>query len=395
MTNYCIACNYPITYPLFHLEDQPLAALHLPKDANAARNVTRYPLEFHTCVNCGHIFNIAFDYKKVPYENNSNLMYNSGSGWMEYMDTLVARLTKVYEGTWVEIGCGDGNFLERVQKSQPAARIVGFEPGVEAHNAAKKGVEAIEDYFVPERDLPKYRPDVLICRHVIEHLQQPKDFVTELVYWCNQYGIFPVLVAEVPCIDKAITSGRINDYLYEHVSNFTAFSFGNMFECAEYEVLKLERGYAGEVVVAEVKPKQLPRLAEIRKSTEQYRQRIDAQFQNTAKVLSEWKKQKKKVAFWGGTGKSASFLNNFNVMAEDFPIVVDSDYHKVGRFVPRTAQEIRSPEYINEHKVDIIVITTQWRAKDIYAEIKQRNIPFETVVVLLNGNLVTYGGEMI
>ena len=393
---HCIACRYPVTYPLFHPEDQPLAALHLPKSASSARDVARYPMDFRSCANCGHIFNIAFDYAKVPYENNSNLMYNTGSGWMDYMDGLARRLTAAYgAGTWLEIGCGDGNFLERVKKLEPKARIVGFEPGVEARNAAKKGVEAIEDYFVPERDMVKYKPDFLICRHVIEHLQNPCDFVAQLAYWCNIHRIFPVLIAEVPCIDKAIAGARVNDYLYEHVSNFTLFSFGHMFEVAGFEVLKLERGYADEVVVAEVKALELPRLQEIKTTTENYRQRIDAQFANIAKVLAGWKAAKKKVAFWGGTGKSASFLNNFNIMAEEFPLVVDSDYNKVGRHVPRTAQEIRPPEYLNENPVEIIVITTQWRAKDIYTEITRRNIPFSQVYVLLNQQLVPYGGEAI
>lgn len=392
---HCIACGYSITYPLFHPENQPLAALHLPKDAKAAREVKRYPMNFHSCANCGHIFNIDFDYAQVPYENNSNLMYNTGSGWMDYMDALVARLTQTYQGTWLEIGCGDGNFLQRVKKNQPSARIIGFEPGIEAQNAAKKGVEAVQDYFVPERDLPKYKPDVLICRHVIEHLDAPKDFIATLGYWCNMHKLYPVLVAEVPCIDKAITNARINDYLYEHVSNFTTFSFGNMFEMAGFDLLKLERGYADEVVLAEVKAKPAARIGEIKASTDRYRGHIDTQAKNVATSLAEWKASKQKVAFWGGTGKSASFLNNFNVLAEEFPIVVDSDYNKVGRFVPRTAQEIRAPEYLNENTTDIIVITTQWRAKDIYAEITRRKIPFKTVYVLVDGKFIAYKGEVI
>jgi hypothetical protein len=392
----CIACNYPISYPLFNPEDQPLAALYLPKTAEAARDIGSYPMNFYTCANCGHIFNIEFDYSKVPYENNSNLMYNAGSGWMDYMDALAERLCKTYgAGTWLEIGCGDGNFLGRIKKIQPDSRTVGFEPGVEARNSALKGVEAIEDYFIPERDLPKYRPDFIICRHVIEHLQIPKDFVAELAYWCDRYGIFPTLIAEVPCIDKAISHARINDYLYEHVSNFTVFSFGNMFKEAGFEILRLEQEYADEVVLAEVRPKQIKRLTEIRESTERYRERIDAQFTNISTTLGEWKKQKKRVAFWGGTGKSASFLNNFNILVEDFPVVIDSDYNKVGRYVPRTAQEIRPPEYIEQNYMEIIVITTQWRAKDIYAEIQRRNIAFGEVYVLLNGKLVPYQGQSI
>jgi len=47
------------------------------------------------------------------------------------------------------------------------------------------------------------------------------------------------------------------------------------------------------------------------------------------------------VAIWGGTGKSAAFMNRYAVDAARFPIVVDSDPAKVGTFVPGTGQEIR------------------------------------------------------
>jgi hypothetical protein len=45
--------------------------------------------------------------------------------------------------------------------------------------------------------------------------------------------------------------------------------------------------------------------------------------------------------------------------------------------------------------VDIIVITTQWRAKDIYLEITEKQIPFEKILVLSNQQLQVYtGGDL-
>lgn len=94
--------------------------------------------------------------------------------------------------------------------------------------------------------------------------------------------------------------------------------------------------------------------------------------------------------FWGGTGKSAAFLNSYGIDADRFPIVVDSDPNKIGYFVPGTGQEIRSPEYLLTKPLDSIVITTQWRARDIVAEIKGRNITYKKIYVVCDGRLINY-----
>ena len=73
-----------------------------------------------------------------------------------------------------------GTFLKALGDQIGNARLIGFEPGVETANAEKLGLEVYQDYFVAERDLPRFTPDVLICRHVLEHLEAPRDFVAEI-----------------------------------------------------------------------------------------------------------------------------------------------------------------------------------------------------------------------
>ncbi len=43
------------------------AGLGAPRGAKEARRMRRLPLRFVTCVDCGHVFNAAFDYAHVPY----------------------------------------------------------------------------------------------------------------------------------------------------------------------------------------------------------------------------------------------------------------------------------------------------------------------------------------
>ncbi len=398
MQRSCIACGYPITYPIYHPEDQPLAALHLPKSRQEALDVLTYPMNFRACAACGHIFNIEFDYHRVPYEENSNLMYNRAAIWRRYMNELIDELVKTYDArnkTFIDIGCGDGGFLKLLIDRGLGNRCIGFEPGIEADNALKNGLEVYKDYFIPQKTLKRIPADFLVCRHVIEHLQQPREFVAEIAYWCNRYGVYPVFLAEVPRIDKAVEEARVNDYLYEHVSNFTELSFRALFETTGFEILDLRAVYDDEVVVAFVRPIPDKRMGEILDVSRRYVERIRNQKASVQASLEEILDRGERVAFWGGTGKGASFLNGFDIHADRFPIVVDSDDQKVGRFVPRTAQEIRSPDYLIEHPVDVIVITTQWRAKDIALEIRRREIPCHRILVLRDQRLqpVTEGLE--
>jgi hypothetical protein len=93
------------------------------------------------------------------------------------------------------------------------------------------------------------------------------------------------------------------------------------------------------------------------------------------------------IAFFGGTGKGAAFLNAYHLKDDR---VVDSDMHKVGRFVPGTGQEIEHSDALLENPVDIIVITTRWRAADIYAEIQEKGIKYRNLLTLNGPALQEY-----
>jgi hypothetical protein len=98
----------------------------------------------------------------------------------------------------------------------------------------------------------------------------------------------------------------------------------------------------------------------------------------------------KTIAFWGGTGKSAAFLNTYRL---DGDRVVDSDIFKVGRHVPGMGQEIEDSDALLDEPVDVIVITTRWRAADIYSEIKEKGILYDELLILEGSDLCEYTKE--
>ena len=396
MQQTCLACGGHIHYPLYNPPQQPMGMINLPRTVRDAHGVPRYPLNFRVCAMCSHVFNIDFDYSAIPYSDNTNLMYNRGATWHRHMERMVDVLVDTYGAagkTVVDIGCGDGMFLGLLSDRGIGCRCIGFEPGMEAINAERSGLTVYRDYFDPQRELKRIRPDILLCRHVIEHLEAPRQFLTDILYWCGQYELKPVFMAEVPRIDKALLQGRRTDFLYEHVSHFTERSFRTLWENCGFEVLDLLSCYEDEVAVAVSRPKELATLREIAAMAGGFRRRIETQDVQVRSQLESLLAERRSVAFWGAASKGAAFLNAFDVTAGRFPVVVDSDHHKIGGYVPGTGQEIRSPDYLREHPVDVIVITTRWRAKDIAEEIGRRKIPCGAIWVLEGEWLKPYAGE--
>ncbi len=97
-----------------------------------------------------------------------------------------------------------------------------------------------------------------------------------------------------------------------------------------------------------------------------------------------------RVAIWGGTGKAAAFIHQFGADAARFPLVVDSDPDKAGTFVPGTGQEIVFRDVLRTSPVDVVIIPTQWRAKDIVAEMEREGIRPLKVLIEHGGQLVDF-----
>jgi hypothetical protein len=96
---------------------------------------------------------------------------------------------------------------------------------------------------------------------------------------------------------------------------------------------------------------------------------------------------------WGGTGKSAAFMQRFGMDAKRFPIVVDDDINKVDTYVPGTGQRIHFRDWLLENPVDVIIIPPQWRAADITAAMASAGITAHTVLIEHRLRLVDFNNE--
>lgn len=389
----CPACAHQIVVPFFDGGKQPLATIAWPASQAEAESMPHLRLDFVRCVGCGHVFNQAFDYADVPYGDKPNRMFNRGGIWNDHLaatrDLVLAALPE--NPTVVEIGCGEGHFL-RGLAAQKKGRYLGFDPNA-AIDDGDGLIEARSELFIPATHLAALRPDLIVMRHVLEHFKNPLAFLQEINLHCQLSGTSTLFFAETPCIDRVFSTGRLADFYYEHHSHFTQHSFRNMLESAGCNVRTLATGYDQEVVYALAEFPAGESLASCARGTEAFCLAARNSIREIGNQLAEISASGKSVAIWGGTGKGAAFIHHFGADRERFPLVVDSDPDKVGTFVPGTGQLIQFRDVLRAAPVDIVIIPTQWRARDILAEMQHEGIAPNTVLIEHQGKLVDFFNE--
>lgn len=385
----CPVCGGTVAAPFFDGGEQPLATLGWPAYAADAQAMPRHPQDFVQCPRCTHVWNHAFSYDAIPYENNPNRMFNRGGIWKGHLATTRDRLLQHLPATptVVEIGCGEGHFVRGLADACAGGRFVGFDPNASAETGL--GVEFYPRLFEPLRDLSDYQPDAVVIRHVIEHLTEPAALLEQLAWGAASLEKPCLLFAEVPCIDRVFETERLADFFYEHASHFTTDSFRTLMERAG-EVAQLAHGYDGEVVYALVRLN-VPDLVRARaEAANAFSQRAEENRAAIRTQLDELAGSGKRVAIWGGTGKAAAFIHQFGADARRFPLVVDSDLDKAGTFVPGTGQEIVFRDVLKTLPMDVVIIPTQWRARDIAAEMTREGIFASQLLIEHGGRLVDF-----
>ncbi len=386
----CPACQHHWAMPFYHGGAHPLTTVVLPTTQAQAFNQPKLPLDFVSCMGCGHVYNQQFDYTQVPYSDKPYRMFNKGSVWQHFLEELYAefnaRLACYPNPVLIEVGCGDGHFLAELGDRQPGATLIGFDPNGDVPDS----IQFHTELFNPACHVAQYQPDMLLFRHVLEHLTHPLELLQGIALQASVHNRPIQAYLEVPCIDRALATGRTADFFYEHYSHFTQHSFKTLLETAGATIHTLTKGYNDEVVFAFVCFEPHPAHTQHQQQAIGFSNHAKAAKTTINQQLSALVAAGSTMAIWGGTGKAAAFIHRYGCDNDRFPTVVDSDTAKHGTFVPGTGQAIVSPQVLVATPPDVVVIPTQWRARDIVAEMTLLGITPAQILLEHGGQLCDY-----
>ena len=390
----CPACGYTIAKMVFDAGVKPLATIAWAESKEEAKSVQTFKQEYIQCLNCSHVWNHLFDWEHIPYGSKPNKMFNNGSQWKRYIKYLqgwlLHRIPK--EPTVVDIGCGDGSFLISLSKRyEGCGQFLGFDPSGDVDPHQNK-ITFNRALFLPHEDTEKHQPDLIVMRHVIEHLTAPSSFLHSLAWGASKNEKPTYLFCEVPCIDRVFETWRLADFYYEHPSQFTTLSFTKMLKTAG-KVIDIIHAYDGEVICGLVELKLSTEQTIISRNADLFCDSIATSIPDIKRKLRDLISKGERLAIWGGTGKCASFMHHYQIAGEDIPLVVDSDKRKWGTYVPGIGQEIKSPTFLLNYPIDILIVPTQWRTQDILIEAISMGLAFKQVLIEHKGKLIDFMAE--
>jgi SAM-dependent methyltransferase len=312
--------------------------------------MARGTLALRLCRSCGFAFNAAFDGNLLDYGSAYDNTQTCSEAFRTYVDELVRELVEdrgVRGCRVVEVGCGKGGFLKKLIGFEGAANSgLGFDPTYLGPETALEGrVRFMRRFY--DREAAQHPADVIVCRHVIEHIPEPLPLLRAVR---SILGPSPGarVFFETPCLDWILRHQVMWDFFYEHCSLFTAASLTTAFHRAGFAVrsvrhvfggqyLWLEAGMAAETDEIPLAPGRTPQLAR------------SLACQQPATIAS-WRahldshRPNRKVAVWGAGAKGVTFCNLADPDCSAISCVVDMNPAKQGMYIAGTGHRIVAPE---------------------------------------------------
>lgn len=294
------------------------------------------------------------------YQNNQSLSLVFKTHMEAALDLLKRRYRK--RSKIVEVGCGKGDFIEL------ASSDGWFE--IEGYDGAYEGTHPhIHKRYLNESDT--IGADIIVLRHVLEHIQRPHQFLALLA---SIFGATDIYI-EVPDYCWIIKEGSYFDITYEHVNYFSpkclssffrdqiqyGHLFGGQYQFSIANLGQLEGGHFADEYEGD--------SWEGRTFTDLF-----PSFVGKVEELQTQLLDPDGNAFvWGAATKGVMFLHHLKRTYADFfskfRAAIDINDKKIGKFLPSSKLPIISPEnYFDCAKPGDLIVISNPNYKDEIAE---------------------------
>jgi SAM-dependent methyltransferase len=363
----CPICQYPSSVPFLKLQPVPVFCNVLYPSASAARRAPASAIHLVVCENCALIYNAQFEPALMQYSPGYTNPLDVSDRFRAFANELATKLVKnhaLYGGRAVEIGCGNGFFLERlVEKGMKQG--IGYDPSAKRREETENLPVQIFPKLI-DLDHSLGPVDAFICRHVFEHLSDPVEFLSKLRAHIEKDDA--LIYFEVPNANQMLDGGMIWDVIYEHFTYWTSPALSTLFERHGFEPISVSTGFGKQFLMLEGRPSALPYQNSwpARADVHAFKKQCFRFGETSTKLISHWKPVLRnlrtlgrKVVLWGAGSKGITFAN---VVAGEEPLlagIVDINPEKQGRYAALTGVPVLSPANLNDLRPDVILLMNE------------------------------------
>jgi SAM-dependent methyltransferase len=351
--SHCPLCESAELRPILRRSQVPVHQNLVMNSHEAARSVELGELDLVICVSCEFVFNKAFDLSRLSYGQDYDNTQSCSAHFDNYLDALVREMVEhrgVRNCTIVEVGCGKGGFLRKLV-DYPGANNTGFgfDPSYVGPLVEANGRLQFRTCYY-DQDCTDIAADVVVCRHVIEHVPEPLGILrsvrSALVHSPKARVFF-----ETPSVEWILQHRVIWDFFYEHCSLFSAGSLTLAFQRSGFSVERVEQIFGGQYLWLEGRVSEACEVVSMPEGVVPLAEEYEA---SERKLREDWLIRLHdlcltgKVALWGAGAKGATFANLVDPNCSLISCVVDLNPNKQGCFIPGTGHPIVSPYKLAE-----------------------------------------------
>lgn len=317
-----------------------------------------HDFEIYFCNSCGFIQSPHYVKPKTElYEN-----YITLSSWKNQPQAqlIINRMNDFLgletDSKIIDVGANDGSFLDLLHNSG-YTNISGIEPTSDASTIAiNKSHKIIQDFLttdlIYQHKLAK-EFDVVISRHVLEHILELNDFLTACRTMLSNNGI---LILELPDHGEAI---KYNDYSFweEHVNYFTENTLNTALKKNGLEIFASEKTlFTGTAQIHFIKKSPSETILSANEEIEKSKIYLE-NFSNFKSKLHEYManiKSEKEIIGFGAGCRLAGLVNIFELQPY-ITCFVDDNSNKVGKYLPMSKLEIRPSNILIEKDYHVVM----------------------------------------
>jgi hypothetical protein len=325
--------------------------------------------------------NQSFDESAMSYSSGYEDSQAHSPRFRQFASGLIDRLDARYDLAGkhaVEIGCGKGDFLVLLS-NQLGMTGLGIDPAyrpgpITADDAAR--VRFTTEPFTAGFEFGDI--DLLVCRHTLEHVQDPGTFVSDIRTALGD-RTETIVFFEIPESRRILAECAFWDVYYEHCSYFVEGSVRYLFETRGFEVLETWLGMDGQYLMVAAIPTTSSRVTDTSYvgDLELEARRFPAGVTRTVSILRERLDQASsdggKVVLWGASSKAVAYLHALDVR-DEVAAVVDINPVKHGRFLAGSGLPIVAPDDLEEIGPGTVIVMNPVYKEEIRHALEARSI---------------------
>lgn len=305
---------------LYRVKQLPVFQNRMYDSAEDAQNCPRGDMYLVQNHDSGLIYNAAFQRELMIYDSNYQNEQAVSPLFVRHLEA-VAEIVECWIGreALVEVGCGKGTFLEMLARR--GSDISGFDPAYEGENPRIRRLYFETDVGITAKGL--------ILRHVLEHVQDPVQFLHNLRAANSGKGLIYI---EVPCFDWIIKHRAWFDIFYEHVNYFRLTDLQRMFG----NVVTSGKLFGGQYLylVADLATLHCPQGNPADLVT------LPSDFTAGIRAIRD---NEENSVVWGGASKGVIFSLLRSRIGRPVSRVIDINPAKQGKYLPATGLRVDSP----------------------------------------------------